>query len=202
MGVYLGNKTLSHLLDVSLECSSVDGGLKISILQPIGSTIEGQKQECLIYNIECLDVSISAPLLNLEYSVDSQPKVTMKMRLPVLALKFVEPVVLDSSEFKSRWSQLGDPALESVNMFPVKPQADISTLLKKFRFEMLDIENSKTLAAAGIYNSTRTGRVGCLVEIAEMKLGECSLTLRSTNAAVSECLGNLLSDILSSDNAE
>jgi len=167
LGVYLGNKCTWPLTHFALACKSGSMSLKVSVIQPLGSSIPALKQECQMYNIECIGNFTTVPSLHIEYESQGMPMV-LDLQLPVVLTKFVEPVALSNDDFFIRWRQIGGPPKESMHIFASGfGEAGLPGLLKSMNLEVLgEVDtNAANCVAAGIFNSTNFGKVGCLVRV-------------------------------------
>jgi AP-2 complex subunit alpha len=178
IGLYFGNKTNSDLTDFSIVCLDESPDLKIAVVQELGSIIPAKQQDVVMFNIECIGAFSAIPRLSLSFAFDTIPSSHI-LRLPVIALKFIEPVALSTNDFTSRWNQIGGPPRERSEIFTSQETIDIPALLNECNLGGIeDVQPDPTNVFAGVFTSSSMGKVGCLVRIeltGEVRLSEFNI---------------------------
>lgn len=142
-------------------------------------------------------------------------RVTLMMResrvlvfpLPVTLAHFVHPVALAAADFFQRWKAVQvEHGLEAQRIFGIAltpqgelPHAAAVSVVRDAGLAVLDGVDPKpeNIVGAGVWKSTRDGPVACLLRYEpsrEVRLAR--LTIRTTNARVSQSLLALLADVL------
>ncbi|KAJ3291392.1 hypothetical protein HK104_006138 [Borealophlyctis nickersoniae] len=192
LAVFYGNKSMATIqnLDTSIQAGPES---KITLVQPIASSIPPATQYHQMYNVECVNVLTDAPSLLVEYDIGGQP-IHLSIRLPLVLTKFMSPVELSATDFFSRWRQIGGPPRENQVIFKsrgvivVQKAKEILTGLHFGVLEGVD-PNPNNLVGASIYSSIECGKVGCLLRLEpNLEQEMYRLTIRTTNDAVTAAL--------------
>lgn len=198
VGIFYGNKTTFQLQSF-LPNISTPGELanKLNIqVKPVETVIDVGAQVQQLLNIECIEEFIELPLLVIQFVYcGAQQKLTLK--LPITINKFIEPTVMNSEAFFTRWKNLSNPCQESQKIFKAKYPMDadsIKTKLLGFGTQVLDgiDPNPDNVVGAGIV-STRSLQIGCLLRLEPNRQAQMyRLTIRTSKEAVSKQLCELL----------
>ena len=198
------------LEEAEIEVDVGDSGLRHHLTPLTPSTVEPLEEATSQLMIECMQPFDEAPAAYLKFFIDGQ-RYELKIALPSVFTKFLEPVDLAPQVFVQRWATLAAEGLETMNTFRAKAGTATADFAKP-RLETLvnlafatgvDDNNGTILSAAG---ALRTGTanaggdkisVGCLVRL-EMNqtAGAYRLTVRTAVPQVSQSLAQAIIAVL------
>jgi AP-2 complex subunit alpha len=195
--VFYGNKCGSPLNAFMVDLLDVDESLGVTS-KPPPHMLESGAQVQQLFEVECKGVFTSSPKLRIRFNRDGGP-MCIVLRLPVLLNKFLEPLSsMSASDFFQRWKQLGDKQDQEAQSifdakFPIEKDSAGAKLLGFGVSVLADIDpNPDNFVSAGIINASST-RVGCLLRLEPNKeIKKYRLTIRSSNAAVSQHMLDIL----------
>lgn len=188
LSVFLGNKSNSTIQDVELSIKCDSNSLKFTTIQPISNEIPSSKQQFLVFNVECMENIANFPVLFVSFK--SNVLFEKEFKVPINVARFIEPAELNREDFANRWKQIGGAPRETVENFKFGNISSVE-VLKRLNFQVLDgLDQVENVVAAGIFNSSVLGQVGCLVRVEGGLEGKC--TVRATNEFVSKSLCRLL----------
>ncbi|CDW97473.1 hypothetical protein [Sporisorium scitamineum] len=157
--------------------------------------------------MECKDLFTQPPILEVSYLAGSLQEI--RLRLPVLMTKFVEPVQLGATDFFERWRQIGGPPREAQKIFSFRlsPAGEVDVtrqrrILEGARLQVLDgvDANPNNSVAAGVLHMANAGKVGCLLRLEPNKDAKLArLTVRTTNDLASAEMLRVLLAVLAVD---
>lgn len=165
--IFCGNKS-----GVALENfkANIDSNLDVSfsLESAFNSSIAAGAQMQQVSSIECIGAMNGSIPLTISFSCSSK-SIGIDLIAPVSVCKFITPVTLAASDFFARWGQIGGPPNE-VQMMMRPPAIDIVALkstIAGLQFQVLEGVDpiSENIVAAGIFNSSSIGKVGCLLRI-------------------------------------
>jgi AP-2 complex subunit alpha len=187
-------------IEISID-PSLD--LNISVVQAMESkSIREGGQELTMYNVECVGPFSIIPWITLTYQIAELNCIKREARFPVTIFKFIEPVTLSLVEFHKRWGQIGGGTRESIEAFSQTGEIDLPSLLTGCNLGIIESGETACLMFAGVFSSTGSGKVGCLLRIDVGVVGEVSeyrIVDRTTHEKVSECLGGSLKSIITGE---
>ncbi|KAJ3028653.1 hypothetical protein HDV00_010107 [Rhizophlyctis rosea] len=192
IAIFYGNKSTQTIQNLA---TTVDAGsdLKVTLIQPIASSIPPATQYHQMYNIECANVIADPPVLSVDYTIGAHP-INLSIKLPITLTKFLAGVELSAADFFSRWRQIGGPPREGQVIFKSRGPIALDKakeILQGLQFTVLDgvDPNPSNIVGAAIYSSVSAGKVGCLLRLEpNMEQEMYRLTTRSTNEAVTAVL--------------
>ncbi|XP_002527437.2 AP-2 complex subunit alpha-1 isoform X1 [Ricinus communis] len=165
--LFLGNKNTSPLVSVQAVILP-PAHLKIE-LSLVPDTIPPRAQvQC---PLEVLNIRPSRDVAVLDFSYKfGTNMVNVKLRLPAVLNKFLQPILVSAEEFFPQWRSLSGPPLklqEVVRGVRPLPLADMASLFNSFRMTIspgLD-PNPNNLVASTTFYSESTRQMLCLVRI-------------------------------------
>ncbi|EEF34929.1 AP-2 complex subunit alpha, putative [Ricinus communis] len=165
--LFLGNKNTSPLVSVQAVILP-PAHLKIE-LSLVPDTIPPRAQvQC---PLEVLNIRPSRDVAVLDFSYKfGTNMVNVKLRLPAVLNKFLQPILVSAEEFFPQWRSLSGPPLklqEVVRGVRPLPLADMASLFNSFRMMIspgLD-PNPNNLVASTTFYSESTRQMLCLVRI-------------------------------------
>lgn len=200
LGLFYGNKTTYSLTNVTVkidESLNFDGKLVFE-LQPVNPSIEGGAQIQQVIKVDCMDVFIDVPSLDLEFSVNGAPQ-RFLLKLPLFLSKFSVPAEMAGPDFFTRWKALANPGQEAQKVFnanfPIDTEASKVKLLgcNMGLLEGID-PNPDNFVTAGIIH-TKSAQIGYLIRLEpNTQVHMYRLTIRSSRPGVAEIIANLLTD--------
>jgi AP-2 complex subunit alpha len=166
--LYFGNKSSLPIQNFNVPlivCKS----MKTVLVDPIITSIKVSEQICITYYVELDDIPDSAPVLGVTYDLGGKAQ-KIQVRLPIVVTKFIDVCELSSGDFYARWKQIGGPPKEAQTTLTPKYGVDIEIAKRHvigLSFTSLDgVDPSpKNHCFAGIFTSTSTGKVGCLIRV-------------------------------------
>ncbi|KAJ1947527.1 hypothetical protein GGF37_000292 [Kickxella alabastrina] len=205
IGVFLGNRSTAPMYGISISASSSDAS-KVSIQPAAGQdvlpeTLLPLAQARIFFDVHCLQVFSTAPLLRISYTVAGSPTVS-ELQLPVTVGHFMNPVTIAVGDFFARWKQLGDSGIgESQQVLKAAFLASDSAAGEWLRsvvggmgFALIQGADPEPTNIVGVgIATTQAGRFGCLVRVEPKTThGLVRVTLRATNAEVAQAVGGSL----------
>ncbi|KAI9090819.1 adaptin N terminal region-domain-containing protein [Phlyctochytrium arcticum] len=191
LAIFFGNKSTATISNLQTDLQS-GGAVKITLTQPIASTIPPATQYNQVYQVECLDAAGFPVTMNANFQIGNAP-VQLNIIMPIVLSKFVTPVELGGPDFFSRWKQIGGPPREgqAIGKYGNRSTEAIKNLIKALNIGVLEgiDPNPNNLVGAGIFNASNLGKIGCLMRL-ELNVEQqmFRVTLRTTNETVSEVL--------------
>lgn len=171
IALYFGNKIAVGFSSFTLIVKSQDSAaLSVTLPKMPLTSLGAMAQVQQVVEVECKNVFTKPPVLKLSYLAGSMQEITL--RLPVVLTKFVEPVQLKAQDFFERWKQIGGAPREAQKIFEFKlnkqGQVDINRnkkIISGARVQVLsDIDpNPLNVVAAGVLQTSQSGKVGCLL---------------------------------------
>lgn len=132
-------------------------------MQAAPATLDAQGTCQVQLMVECMQPFSGAPSLEINF-VESGTTYAYSIPVPVVLLKFFEPVPMDAQTFAVRWSSLGAPNLEAQEVFGCSAGVDpASTLHRLSTAARLTIVGDQAHAQLNVVHgaaSLRTGTVG------------------------------------------
>ncbi|KAJ3046813.1 hypothetical protein HK097_000492, partial [Rhizophlyctis rosea] len=192
IAVFFGNKSMQTIQNLTTDIHG-ESDVKITLMQSIASSIPPATQYHQMYNIECINAIHIPPILTVRYEIAGQP-VDLSIKVPLVLTKFLAGVELASSDFFSRWRQIGGPPREGQVIYKSPGPIEVNKakeLLQGLNFNVLDgvDPNPNNLVGAAIFSSVTLGKVGCLLRLEpNMEQEMYRLTIRTTNEAVTAAL--------------
>ena len=169
IAVFYGNKLNVGLDNVCSEIES-ESFLKTNLVQSIAETIPASTQYHQLFDLECVSVINTLPVLKLKFEIGAQIPKEFRLQLPIIVSKFIVPVHLNYSVFAERWKQLESVNLEfknSISLESLSSPPNVSGILKSLNIQVLEglDEESLEINGSGIFCSTKEAKVGCLISI-------------------------------------
>lgn len=197
MGLFYGNKTASQFQSFLPNVTSDNVALSIQV-KPVEPAIEAGARVEQMVNVECVQDFAEAPGLVVQFVYCGvQQKFTL--RLPVFLNKFLEPTIMNSESFFSRWKNLSIPGQEEQKIFKARfpmENESIRSKLSGFGMQLLDgiDPNPDNFVCAGIIH-TRGVQIGSLLRLEPNRQAQMyRLTIRSSKDGVSKVLVDLLQE--------
>ncbi|XP_077542865.1 adaptor protein complex 2, subunit alpha [Haemaphysalis longicornis] len=197
VGLFYGNKTASQFQSFLPNVTSDNVALSIQV-KPVEPAIEAGAQVEQMVNVECVQDFAEAPGLVVQFVYCGvQQKFTL--RLPVFLNKFLEPTIMNSESFFSRWKNLSIPGQEEQKIFKARfpmENESIRSKLSGFGMQLLDgiDPNPDNFVCAGIIH-TRGVQIGSLLRLEPNRQAQMyRLTIRSSKDGVSKVLVDLLQE--------
>lgn len=168
LSVYVGNKSAFPFTNFTIS-HSISDSLNIIISENISSNIPASAQLYQMYNIEAVGIPAEAPFIRISYQLQNQ-QISKQLQLPIILTKFITGCILSSNDFFARWKQIGEPEKETQIAFGAIGEIDIDRTriaisgLGLSLLEAID-PNPDNSIFAGIFASTNTGKVGCLLRL-------------------------------------
>ncbi|KAH7984294.1 AP-2 complex subunit alpha [Rhipicephalus sanguineus] len=197
VGLFYGNKTASQFQSFLPNVTIDNMALSIQ-LKPVEPAIEAGAQVEQMVNVECVQDFAEAPGLVVQFVYCGvQQKFTLQ--LPVFLNKFLEPTIMNSESFFSRWKNLSSPGQEEQKIFKARfpmENEGIRSKLSGFGMQLLDgiDPNPDNFVCAGIIH-TRALQIGSLLRLEPNRQAQMyRLTIRSSKDGVSKILVDLLQE--------
>ncbi|KAL1439744.1 hypothetical protein MTO96_009602 [Rhipicephalus appendiculatus] len=197
VGLFYGNKTASQFQSFLPNVTIDNMALSIQ-LKPVEPAIEAGAQVEQMVNVECVQDFAEAPGLVVQFVYCGvQQKFTLQ--LPVFLNKFLEPTIMNSESFFSRWKNLSSPGQEEQKIFKARfpmENEGIRSKLSGFGMQLLDgiDPNPDNFVCAGIIH-TRAIQIGSLLRLEPNRQAQMyRLTIRSSKDGVSKILVDLLQE--------
>ena len=122
LAVYLGNKTVAALTAISTEVSPCSAlALESSA---VTSTVQPGAQTQQLFNVECTAFYGEAPQLSLQFAAAGGSVQHVRLQLPLVPTKFLQPLEATGPEFFRRWKLLDGKELQQIFKLPATPLAD------------------------------------------------------------------------------
>ena len=220
IAIFFGNKLPVSLDSFTATVESADPDSLAVLLPKIAEPRLGSmSQTQQLVQVECKDIFVSPPILNISYLAGSLQ--TISLRLPLYLTKFLEPIELTQADFFERWKSIGGAPREAQSIFGidlVEGKVDVNRnkkIVRGVRFGVLEgiDPNGDNIVGAAVLHMSGGGKVGCLLRVepnVEAKVSSyssfpplerladlsvtqlCRLTIRSTNEAASAELLSIL----------
>ncbi|GAK64923.1 adaptor protein complex AP-2 alpha subunit [Moesziomyces antarcticus] len=207
LALYFGNKIGVNFSAFSVSVRSGDAGLSVSVPKIPTNVLGAMTQAQTVVLVECHDLFTQPPVLEVSYLAGSLHEI--RLRLPVLVSKFIEPVQLGATDFFERWRQIGGPPREAQKIFGFRlssaGEVDVTRqrrIIEGARLQHLDgvDPNPTNSVAAGVLHMARAGKVGCLLRLEPNRDAKLArLTVRTTNDLASAELLRILLAVLGTD---
>ncbi|TKY89433.1 hypothetical protein EX895_001964 [Sporisorium graminicola] len=208
LALYFGNKIAVNFNSFTVTVRSQDAAsLSVALPKIPTNTLGAMTQAQTLVLLECKDLFTQPPILEVSYLAGSLQEI--RLRLPVLMTKFVEPVQLAATDFFERWRQIGGPPREAQKVFSFKlsPSGEVDVtrqrrVLEGARLQVLDgvDANPNNSVAAGVLHMADAGKVGCLLRLEPNKDAKLArLTVRTTNDLASAEMLRVLLAVLAVD---
>ena len=104
LAVYLGNKTVAALTAISTEVSPCSALALDS--SAVTSTVQPGAQTQQLFNVECTAFYGEAPQLSLQFAAAGGSVQHVRLQLPLVPTKFLQPLEATGPEFFRRWKLL------------------------------------------------------------------------------------------------
>ena len=227
LAVYMGNKISAPLTGFTTKVDVDDPeALSITFAKMPATMVGPRSQSQQILHVECKKVFTTPPIMTISFLAGSHQ--TIALRLPVVLTKFVEPVVLDASDFFERWRLIGGPPREAQSVFPINLSSSgeldhdrHKEVISGQKLSVLrDVDpNVNNIVGAGVLHTSADGKVGCLLRLEPNRdakvrdrrllavfselilLQLCRITVRSTSEDVVGEVQRLIQKPLSTDAA-
>jgi len=185
-------------------------GLRNHISQISSNRLEPGQSAQVQLMLECMQPYDEAPIAILNFIIDGQ-RYELKVALPSVFTKFMEPVELAPQVFVQRWATLGTPGLECMTTFAAKAgpaNADfakprLETLVNLAFATGVDDGDGTILSAASALKTGTTNAggdkisVGCLVRLEINSVANAyRLTVRTAVPKVSQSLSRSIIAVL------
>ncbi|KAJ3315097.1 hypothetical protein HDV04_004238 [Boothiomyces sp. JEL0838] len=162
LAVFFGNKTKFPFTNFSVR-ESFDS-IVIEVADRVASIIPATTQLHQMYNIQCDSPKFISPSITIQFNCDGD-FVQIPLTLPIILTKFMSSCVLSSTDFFTRWKQIGGPPKE-VQLTVTTTVVDIdkvSRIIGGASFSILENldPNPDNITFAGIFSSSK-GKFGCL----------------------------------------
>ncbi|CDR88083.1 probable alpha-adaptin C [Sporisorium scitamineum] len=208
LALYLGNKIAVNFNSFTVNVRSQEpASLSVTLPKIPTNTLGAMTQAQTLVLMECKDLFTQPPILEVSYLAGSLQEI--RLRLPVLMTKFVEPVQLGATDFFERWRQIGGPPREAQKIFSFRlsPAGEVDVtrqrrILEGARLQVLDgvDANPNNSVAAGVLHMANAGKVGCLLRLEPNKDAKLArLTVRTTNDLASAEMLRVLLAVLAVD---
>lgn len=208
LALYFGNKIAVNFSSFSVSVRSPDpASLSVTVPKIPTNMLGAMTQAQTLVLVECKDLFTQPPILEVSYLAGSLQEI--RVRLPVLMTKFVEPVQLGATDFFERWRQIGGPPREAQKIFSFRlsPAGEVDVvrqrrIIEGARLQVLDgvDANPSNSVAAGVLHMANAGKVGCLLRLEPNKDAKLArLTVRTTNDLASAELLRVLLVVLGTD---
>lgn len=205
LALYFGNKIAVNFNSFTVSVRSQEPSALSVVLPKIPTnTLGAMTQAQTLVVVECKDLFTLPPILTISYLAGSLQE--LRLRLPVLLPKFIEPVQLGATDFFERWRQIGGPPREAQKVFPFRLSSagEVDTtrqrrVIEGARFQHLDgvDPNPTNSVAAGVLHMKQAGKVGCLLRLEPNRDAKLArLTVRTTNDVASAELLRILLVVL------
>jgi len=167
-------------------------------LQPIGPIIDPKSQLQQMVTVACLSPYGDPPSMELGFVYNGRLS-NLKLKLPIVMARFMEPSEMNGPEFFQYWKQVAPgPPLEQQSVVKSPSAIDLVALGKSlsltFRFSILKgvDPNINNLVAAGNFTSS-SGIVFCLLRIESNPTAMMyRVTLRTPSPQLSPALKDLI----------
>lgn len=173
LAVYMGNKISAPLTSFTTKLDVDDPeALSVTFAKMPATMVDPRSQSQQILHVECKKVFTTPPIMTISFLAGSHQ--TIALRLPVVLTKFIEPVVLDASDFFERWRLIGGPPREAQSIFPVNltsgGELDRERQQQVISGQKLSIlaevdPNPNNFVGAGVLHMSTDGKVGCLLRL-------------------------------------
>ncbi|KAN0060884.1 hypothetical protein ACQY0O_006618 [Thecaphora frezii] len=195
LALFFGNKIAVNFGSFTIAIQSPQPEALVVTLTKIPTNVlEAMTQVQQVVHVECRDFFTQPPVLHVSYLAGSLQE--LRLRLPVLVTKFVEPVQLGSSDFFERWRQIGGAPREAQKIFAFRlsstsGEVDVARHKKVVSGAKMQVlegidANPSNLVAAGVLHTKEAGKVGCLLRLEPNREARLArLTVRTTNDLVS-----------------
>ncbi|KAJ3324497.1 hypothetical protein HDV06_006908 [Boothiomyces sp. JEL0866] len=198
LAIFFGNKTKLSFTNFSVQ-EKFDS-ITIEVADRVASIVPATTQLHQMYNVQCDSPKFISPSITIQFYCDGD-FIQIPLTLPLTLTKFVSNCVLSSSDFFSRWKQIGGAPKEvQLTVTTTAVEIDmVSKLIAGASFSILqDVDpNPDNIAFAGIFSSSK-GKVGCLGRVESNRDYQMyRITIRTTNDEVSECICAQLVTLLS-----
>jgi len=190
--LYLGNKTQTPLQNMRATVSQ----RKFVTLQfpPPPSLIAPMQQHKLVFNVKC-ETAFENVLPELSLSLQANKRERqLKIKLPIVFTKFVDPLPLDSATFMAQFQAINNPPLEIKEVFKalhaVNPVHVAQLFSQGFRFAVIQgvDTNPANIVCAGGFSSA-SGTAGCLIRLeTNSNANMVRLTIKATKGEVASAL--------------
>ena len=184
LALYVGNKGTVNLTSFSASIYTDEpDAISVAFGKMPASVISPRTQSQHLLHVECKQAFTAPPILQVSYLAGSMQ--TVAVRLPIVMTKFVEGVKLGQADFFERWKLIGGAPREAQNVFPINldasGQVDIAKnrrVVGGHRFSVLeDIDpNPVNVVAAGVFHTSASGKVGCLLRLEPNKDAKVSMS--------------------------
>lgn len=212
LALYFGNKIAVDFRSFTVTVKSQDTeNLSVTLPKIPTNVLGAMTQAQTVVLVDCHEAFTKAPILHISYLAGSLHEV--RVRLPVLIHKFIEPVQLSGADFFERWRQIGGPPREAQKIFGLTLSASTGEVdvVRQRRViqgsHMQHLEsvdpNPTNSVGAGVLHMSRGGKVGCLLRLEPNRDAKLArLTLRTTNDLISAELLRILSTVLGNEHAK
>ncbi|SPO21504.1 probable alpha-adaptin C [Ustilago trichophora] len=208
LALYFGNKIAVNFSSFTVNVRSQDpANVSVTVSKIPTNMLGAMTQAQTLVLVECKDLFTLPPILEVSYLAGSLQEI--RLRLPVLMPKFIEPVQLGATDFFERWRQIGGAPREAQKIFSFRltpaGQVDVvrqRRIIEGARLQVLDgvDANPNNSVAAGVLHMANAGKVGCLLRLEPNKEARLArLTVRTTNDLASAELLRVLLAVLGVD---
>jgi len=166
----------------------------------IVGAIKGRDKAQLLLLLRCnAPFTGSHPMLNLSFLVGGRHRRDLKIKLPVTAVKFIEPLInMTQAQFVNMWRQIKGAPNEATDHFNAKPEVGLEAIAKVMtfglRFSILNHvdPNKHNFVGAGTFYSGN-GQVVCMVRVeTNPTTRQCRTTIKTYNNVVTHAIRKLL----------
>lgn len=199
LAVYLGNKTVAALTAISTEVSPCSALALDS--SAVTSTVQPGAQTQQLFNVECTAFYGEAPQLSLQFAAAGGSVQHVRLQLPLVPTKFLQPLEATGPEFFRRWKLLDGKELQQIFKLPATPLADKKVeevLCAGLHFALLKGVDAATnyvasgwLATKGVAPQSDAASVLLRLEI-NAQAGMCRFSARSDSADLNALLHRLV----------
>jgi len=199
VGIFFGNNTTAELTEFSTKIvlgPTLVNKLTWTVFQEAPNRVFGNEQVKYFINLECNQMFEDYPELHVSFKQGGVPQ-SIKVKLPILINKFLQPAEMNSNDFFTRWKQLGAPTQECQKVFNCKSPISIENSASKITgFGLSNLTgidpNPENSVAAGIVKM-KSQQIGCLLRLEpDKKSNRYRLTVRSNNSQLSTLFCTLL----------
>ena len=178
IAIHIKNKTTTPMTNLAMAIPEMPY-MRVSAQTPEATVQAGQSARCNI-EAECMQPYDNAPEMSITCAVGAT-RYHYPLRLPMVATRFMDPVIIDKDEFMKRWNALSDKDREQQEVWNSKSPIDSARMediksriivngIKLGQATGLD-QNEYTLSACGTFrtgtvapNGTKIS-VGCLIRL-------------------------------------
>lgn len=156
--LYIGNKDTAAITGIQGTVGpTASFRLQLAI---VPSSIPPRAQVQVPLDVAAIQVPREVPILDFSYNTPSNQTVSLRLRLPVVLSKFLQPAAIAAQDFFSRWKSLAGPpqkqqeVLRGVKALPLPAMAQLLNSLHIGVAPNLDPNPNNLVAAATLFTET------------------------------------------------